>query len=346
MGQRPEREAEAGQKASEAEASWVEFEVDAKRHERAPACGPFDRAAKHRSPTLRLKDEVQQAIEVFKGKPAGRLVADFEGDWSYTSDAVGEPQEAANNKVIKAGKSPADAARAIITPRRGGRRRGHDRCAGAVRQAGEGRGDRPMGYTSVRRYAPRLTLAAAEHGAARRCSGVDRRLDLHDEDERQGRRRAALVVMGASITLNWLIDSGNEKVFALKQLALEEAQLPQGTGAGQDARLPAALRGLGRRYGWRCRSRASRRCPGAAATRAPKARTSSAQPVADVNSRSTSTAGSSLPRCAELGEDSTPWRRPRSPCSPTSPDLFQKAQLQEWGCSTPVGCNCRLTRKR
>jgi hypothetical protein len=222
-GSDPTEKLKPGQKASEVEVFWVEFEVDPQGTMRSSA-RTVDPSGRYRSPTLRLKEQFNKAIEFFKGKPGGGP-AHFEGDWSYMSPTEPSANLKAYNKAIKEGKSPADAARATPSGRV---------AAGAGMTEVQVLSDKPekveeigdgKDYQRVRARFSRPTPGRPPQGTGgatppARTGGST----SNTKASTKAAAGAALVVMGTSIALNWLIESGNEKRIR-EELARKEPQI-------------------------------------------------------------------------------------------------------------------------
>ena len=331
-GSDPTEKLKPGQKASEAEVFWVEFEVDAQGTMRSSA-RTVDPSGKYRSPTLRLKDQFNKAIEFFKGKPGGGP-SHFEGDWSYMSATEPSANLKAYNKAIKAGKAPADAARATPSGKV---------AVGAGMTDVQVLSDKPekvdeigdgKDYQRVRARFSRPTPGKPPQSTGGsppppRTGGST----STTKTSAKAAAGAALVVMGASITLNWLIDSGNEKRIR-EQLALKEPQLRK--EQEQDKTLGFLLL-------FRYRAGATG-LEGASAsprfevlswrrgyTRAEAEDEFKRQPVADVNHRYEYGWIEPLVAPSPLVV-STPWSKVAvARFTDISKIAFQKAQFKEWG---------------
>ena len=303
-----------------------------------------DPSGKYRSPTLRLKDQFNKAIEFFKGKPGGGP-GHFEGDWSYMSATEPSANLKAYNKAIKAGKSPADAARATPSGKV---------AVGAgmtdvqvlsdkpekVEEIGDGKD-----YQRVRARFSRPTPGRPPQRRAARRRRADRRLDLHDEDERQGRRRRRAGRDGREHHAQLAHRQWQRKRIR-EQLALKEPQLQK--EQEQDKTLGFLLL-------FRYRAGASG-LEGASAsprfevlswrrgyTRAEAEDEFKRQPVADVNHRYEYGWIEPLVAPSPLVV-STPWSKVAvARFTDISKIAFQKAQLRNGAASTPTAATARST---
>lgn len=214
----PSERLKPGQKPTQTEVFWVEFTLDETGTMKASA-RTVDPTGKYRSPTLRLKEQMRLATEHFESRGGAKH---FEGDWSWMSPT--EPS--ANLKSYNAARktmSPEDAARQTPSGKAAIAAGFVDvRLVSDKPEKNEDIGDGKE-YQRVRvRFSrpgpgtkPQEQKGGAAPPARPPASGSSTKTST-----RVG-AGAALVVMGASIGLNWWLEHGNEERIR-EQLARKE----------------------------------------------------------------------------------------------------------------------------
>ena len=211
-----------GQKPSLTELFWVDFEVDAKGA-MAVSARTVDPKGVHRSPTLNLKAEFAKALTHFQTK-AKTEVREFVGDWSWMTATEMSTNLTEYRRRRAAGAKPEEAAR----------------------QTPSGKVAVGLGFTEVRvlsdgpetlthigdnKQYQRVRVSFSRPGGGNPPTGVapqpapdpSRTGGSTTKTRTRVAAGGALLVLGTSVALNWLIEGGNEKRIREQMAKLEPA---------------------------------------------------------------------------------------------------------------------------
>ncbi|MBV9515144.1 MAG: hypothetical protein JO280_14060 [Mycobacteriaceae bacterium] len=225
----PNEKLTEGQQPSLTELFWVDFRVE--NGTLRVSARTVDPAGTYRSPTLKLGDEFAKALDHFAKEGAG--VKEFIGDWSFMSPTEMSTNLAEYNRLRGADKTEEEAARG--TP--SGRiavglgftevKVLSDR-AEQIEDIGDGKE-----YQRVQVSFSRPSSGRAPSGGTGGVKPASGGGGSTTKPATRAGAAAALVIMGASVALNWLIERGNEKRIKeainlkLPVLTKEQAEDPQ-----------------------------------------------------------------------------------------------------------------------
>ena len=202
----PNERLKPGQKATQQELYWVDFEVDAKGTMKASA-RTQSADGKFKSPTLRLGEQFGKAREFFAGK--GTEVSRFAADWSYMSPIEMSVNLREYQKALDKGMKPNEAA--FETPSgkvaKGAGFTKAELVSDKVEKSQDFDSDKPV--RRVRMDFSRPTGGGTGTGGGPKVPPV-KPPPTNTTTGTRVKAAAGLAIMGASIVLNRIIESGNE----------------------------------------------------------------------------------------------------------------------------------------
>jgi hypothetical protein len=226
FGNDPHEKLQPGQKPTLIELFWVDFEVDASGTIKA-SIRTVDATGKYRSPTLRAKEAFADALTYFQTKGKTE-VQRFEGDWSWMSATEISVNLQVYNAQRRAGAKPEEAAR----------------------QTPSGRIAVAAGFTEVKvlsdklekledigdgKVYQRVRVSFSRPGGGKPPTGTGKAAPparsggggSTTKTSTKVTATGALLILGASITLDWLIESGNEGRIRAERERIEHTMLKE-----------------------------------------------------------------------------------------------------------------------
>ncbi len=202
----PNERLKPGQKPTLQELYWVDFEVDAKGTMKASA-RTQSADGKFKSPSLRLGEQFGKAREFFAGK--GTEVRRFAADWSYMSPTEMSVNLREYQKALDKGLKPHEAA--FETPSgkvaKGAGFTKAELVSDKVEKSQDFDSDKP--FRRVRVDFSRPAGGGTGTGGSPKLPPV-KPPPTNTTTGTRVKAAAALAIMGASILLNRIIESGNE----------------------------------------------------------------------------------------------------------------------------------------
>jgi hypothetical protein len=226
----PNEKLKPGQHPSLTEMFWVDFRIQGGTLR--VSARTVDPAGKYRSPTLKLGDEFAKAVEYFRVRE-GTDVHEFMADWSWMSPTEISTNLSTYNNLRKGGAKPEEAARGTPSGKIAAGLGFSDVKVVSDRlekidEIGDGKVYQRVQVSFSRPAPGRPPIGGT--GTVQKPAGSG---GSTTKPSTRAGAAALLVIMGASVTLSWLVERDNEKLIReevnrkLPALTKEQADDPQ-----------------------------------------------------------------------------------------------------------------------